>query len=133
MSLLPHLFGNINAYFKISDLVVTPYRECVVMAAQPYSCICRNLEEKPNFLDLEHRAKSGCSYCQLIYDVISDLTSVHKRTSGPKQISETTAAESHIELLDECVKIRWKNSEEEYFQIFNPDSFSKTTAELRDL
>jgi hypothetical protein len=46
-------------------------------------------------------------------------------------ISDATAAESYLELLDECVKIRWKDGEEEYFQIFNPDSFSETIADFR--
>ncbi|KAK7182542.1 hypothetical protein PSPO01_11332 [Paraphaeosphaeria sporulosa] len=94
------------------------------MAAPASSCICRNFEEEPSFLNIGHRAKSGCSYCQLILDVISDLTTVHTRTAYATQIPEATAAESHIELLEECVKIRWKDGEEEYFQIFNSDSFT---------
>jgi hypothetical protein len=103
------------------------------MASPAPSCICRNFEEEPSFLKIGHRAKSGCSYCQLIHDVISDLTTVHTQTAHITQISEATAAESHIELLSECIKIRWKDGEEEYFQIFNPDSFSKTIAAFCDL
>jgi hypothetical protein len=63
---------------------------------------------------------------------VSDLTTVHMQAAHATQISEATAAESHVELLDECVKIHWKDGEEEYFQIFNPDSFSETSTTFRD-
>jgi hypothetical protein len=102
------------------------------MAAPASSCICRNFEDTPSLLDIRHRAELGCSYCRLIYDVVSDSTTVHTRTAHAAQISEATAAESHIELLDECVKIHWKDDEEEYFQIFNPDSFGETITTFRD-
>lgn len=101
------------------------------MAASASSCICRNLGERPSLLDIRQRAESGCSYCRLIRDVVSDLTTVYTRTTPVTLISDATAAESYLELLDECVKIRWKDGEEEYFQIFNPDSFSETIADFR--
>jgi hypothetical protein len=101
------------------------------MAAPASPCICRNLIEKPSLLEIRHRAESGCLYCRLIYDVVSDLTTIHTRTAHATQISEATAAESHIELLENCVKILWENGEEEYFQIFSSDSFCETTAAFR--
>lgn len=86
----------------------------------------------PDLLEVRHRAESGCPYCRLIYDVVSDLTTVHTRTAHATQISETIVAESYITLLDECVNIHWKNGEEEYFQIFSPESFSETNPPFYD-